>query len=145
MRVRVRHEVLPVLEAALGPGVAESLARTAELLRDDDTALEGWAARVLVESGVAGLAGAGLDVEVLAAVPAAVRRRVLRHAVTAAGAPAGSLSAVHLHRLDALVADWHGQGAVDLPGGVRGERRCGRLYLARHEAAAGHAQAQAKE
>ena len=28
-RVRVRHEVLPVLEAALGPGIVEALARTA--------------------------------------------------------------------------------------------------------------------
>ena len=29
-RVRVRHEVLPVLEAALGPGIVEALARTAD-------------------------------------------------------------------------------------------------------------------
>ena len=34
-RVRVRTAVLPVLEAELGPGVAEALARTAEQLRED--------------------------------------------------------------------------------------------------------------
>ena len=34
-RARVRHEVMPVLEAALGPGVAEALARTAGQLRAD--------------------------------------------------------------------------------------------------------------
>ncbi|HZV25391.1 MAG TPA: tRNA lysidine(34) synthetase TilS, partial [Acidothermaceae bacterium] len=43
-RVRVRSEVLPVLEAALGPGVAAALARTAELARDDADALDQWAA-----------------------------------------------------------------------------------------------------
>jgi tRNA(Ile)-lysidine synthase len=131
-RVRVRHDVMPVLEAALGPGVADSLARTASLLRDDDTALEVWADRLQRESEVAGLPAAGLDVAVLGAAPAAVRRRVLRRVAIAAGTPPGSLAAVHLHELDALVAEWHGQGPIVLPGGVRGERRCGRLYLACH-------------
>ena len=42
-RVRVRHEVLPVLESVLGPGVAEALARTAGQLRDDADALDALA------------------------------------------------------------------------------------------------------
>ncbi|HTN59324.1 MAG TPA: tRNA lysidine(34) synthetase TilS, partial [Protaetiibacter sp.] len=37
-RVRVRLHVLPLLESELGPGVAEALARTAELLRQDEEA-----------------------------------------------------------------------------------------------------------
>jgi tRNA(Ile)-lysidine synthase len=45
-RVRVRHEVLPVLEEALGPGVVEALARTAGLLRADADALDQLAADV---------------------------------------------------------------------------------------------------
>jgi tRNA(Ile)-lysidine synthase len=45
-RVRVRHEVLPVLEAALGPGIVEALARTATLAREDADALDAWAERV---------------------------------------------------------------------------------------------------
>ena len=39
-RVRVRLDALPALEAALGPGVAEALARTADQLRDDAEVLE---------------------------------------------------------------------------------------------------------
>ena len=39
-RVRVRHDVLPVLERELGPGVAEALARTAEQLREDSQAFD---------------------------------------------------------------------------------------------------------
>ncbi len=43
-RVRVRLDALPALEAALGPGVAEALARTADQLRDDAEVLEKIAA-----------------------------------------------------------------------------------------------------
>ena len=43
-RVRLRHEVLPVLEEALGGGVATALARTGALLADDDDALSALAA-----------------------------------------------------------------------------------------------------
>lgn len=45
-RVRVRHEVLPVLEDALGPGIVEALARTATQAREDADALDAWAERV---------------------------------------------------------------------------------------------------
>ena len=41
---RVRETVLPTLETELGPGVAEALARTAELLRDDTDLLDRLAA-----------------------------------------------------------------------------------------------------
>ena len=46
-RVRVRERVLPVLEDELGPGVAATLARTAEQLRDDTALLDELADRVL--------------------------------------------------------------------------------------------------
>jgi tRNA(Ile)-lysidine synthase len=39
-RARVRHQALPALEAALGPGVAEALARTASQLRTDAECLD---------------------------------------------------------------------------------------------------------
>ncbi len=43
-RVRVRRELMPALATALGPGVAEALARTADLLRADADALDAIAA-----------------------------------------------------------------------------------------------------
>ena len=48
-RVRVRRDVLPTLERALGPGVAAALARTARLARVDADALDAWADRVWAE------------------------------------------------------------------------------------------------
>lgn len=131
-RARVRATVLPMLEAELGPGVAAALARTAQLARADAAALDDWAARVYAELGaqpVAGVTGVGLDVAELAALPAAVRGRVLRLAALDVGAAAGALAAVHVAALDALVIDWAGQGPVNLPGGVTASRRYGRLQF----------------
>ncbi|WP_432491743.1 tRNA lysidine(34) synthetase TilS [Kineococcus gypseus] len=122
-RARVRHEALPALEAALGPGVAAALARSARALREDADALDELAAqRDPFRAGAAPLP------ELLAA-PAALRRRWLRRAALAAGSPAGALSAAHVDALEALVLRWRGQGPVHLPGGARGHRACGRLVL----------------
>ncbi len=117
-RVRVRHEVIPAMEAALGPGVAESLARTAKLLRADADALDDWAKSV-----------DSLAVVDLVALPAAIRTRVLRRAAIAAGVPAGALTAGHVRDLDRLVTEWHGQRAVSLPGGLVGAREYDRLVF----------------
>jgi len=128
-RVRVRSSVLPVIEAELGPGVAEALARTAQLARADADALDDWAARAFAELAAAP-PDAGLDVAELAALPTAVRTRVLRLAAIVAGAEPGALAAVHVVAIDALIVRWSGQGAVNLPGGVSAWRRYGRLHLA---------------
>ncbi len=125
-RVRVRHQVLPVLEAALGPGVAEALARTAGQLRSDTDALDAIAARCAARiRGADGSWQAGL----LAAEHPAIRSRLLRAAAIGAGCPPGALTARHIESLDQLVTHWHGQRWTDLPGGVRGMRRYGKLIF----------------
>jgi tRNA(Ile)-lysidine synthase len=131
--------VLPLLEDVLQGGVAEALARTADLLRDDLAALDARAADVL--SLINSEAGPGtgserddhgnradeLDVTLLAELPRAIRTRVLR--AWAAHAGAGALSAERTRALDALVIGWHGQGPVQLPGGVAVRRTSGRLVM----------------
>ena len=128
-RARVRHQALPALEAALGPGVAEALARTAAQLRADAECLDDLA---FAESGQLRQAGsdpAGLDVAWLAALPAAIRTRVLRDAAVMAGCPPGALAAGHIGQVDALVTAWRGQRWADLPGGVRARRQAGKVWL----------------
>jgi tRNA(Ile)-lysidine synthase len=138
-RARVRHQVMPALEAALGPGVAEALARTAGQLRADADCLDDLA---FAESGQlrraaspedgldpAGLDPAGLDVAALAALPAAIRTRVLRDAALRAGCPPGALAARHIGAVDALVTAWRGQRWTDLPGGVRASRQAGKVWF----------------
>jgi tRNA(Ile)-lysidine synthase len=122
-RVRVRRRVLPVLEDELGPGVTESLARTADLLRADMELLDAYAERARADVSVAG----GLSVEAMSALEAPLRTRVLRAAALAAGAPPGETFHQHVVAVDALVTDWHGQKWVDLPGHLRAVRRDGVL------------------
>ena len=136
-RVRLRTEVLPLLEEVLGGGVAPALARTAELLREDLEALDGLAAAELARLA-AEAPGPDLPARSLQPLPAALRRRVLRGWLRAAGV--GDLQAVHLRAVEALVAGWRGQGPVDLPGGAAVIRASGTLVVlppgARRSAAA---------
>ncbi|MDJ0386095.1 tRNA lysidine(34) synthetase TilS [Streptomyces sp. G-G2] len=125
-RSRLRHEGLPALEKALGKGVVEALARTAQLSRDDADALDAWAADA--ESAVRDELGQ-LECAKLYALPPAVRRRVLRRAVLSAGSPAGSLFARHIEEVDRLITGWRGQGAINLPGRVEAQRQGGRLVI----------------
>jgi tRNA(Ile)-lysidine synthase len=122
-RSRVRHTVLPVLENELGPGISAALARTADLLRADVEHLDD-----LADSAYAALPEP-LPVEALLALAPAVRTRVLRLAALRAGARDAELFHEHVCALDRLLTDWHGQGAVDLPGHVRGVRREGSLVF----------------
>jgi tRNA(Ile)-lysidine synthase len=156
-RARVRHQALPALEEALGPGVAAALARSAAQLSADCEALDALAAAEMWRiqpgdrpGGEGGAGGAGqleraaprlgdgaglvvsvVDIEGLAELATAVRSRVLRQAALAAGCPAGSLAARHIAALDALVTGWHGQRWADLPGVIRVRRRYGKLLFSK--------------
>jgi tRNA(Ile)-lysidine synthase len=123
-RVRVRQNVLPVLEAELGPGVAEALARTAEQLREDSDALDAFAEEVAEDLAEHAEAGISLPVAALVSNPPALRQRLIRLVVLSEFGV--SLSRVQTLEVARLVTDWHGQEGVDLPG-VRVVRREGRL------------------
>lgn len=126
-RVRVRHHVMPVLEAELGPGVAVTLARTADQLRTDMEYLDGAADRALERVATA----SGLDVRRLEAEPAALRRRVLHAAALGAGALAADLAHEHVLAMEELVTAWRGQRWIDLPGELRAVRREGLIQFER--------------
>ena len=123
-RVKIRREILPLMESKLGPGISAALARSASLLRDDADALDDLAATEISHLNLA-----DIDCDYLAALPRAIRTRILRSAVYACGAPEGSISADHVAAIEALVTSWRGQGALALPGGVKVERISGRLSL----------------
>ncbi|WP_394614328.1 tRNA lysidine(34) synthetase TilS [Lentzea sp. JNUCC 0626] len=117
-RVRLRAEVLPLLESVLQGGVAASLARTAAQLREDCDALDSLASA---------FAGDCCAVDDISELPVALRRRVLRTWLQGEGVP--ELSDSHLRRVDALVSEWRGQGGVWLPGGFVVRRAHGRLVV----------------
>ncbi len=126
-RVRARR-ALADLEAALGPGIAEALVRSADLLRDDADLLDELAEDSLpgTETGEGG--STHLAVADLLGLAPALRSRAWRRVLVAAGAPAGSLTAGHVAGCDALLTDWRGQGPLHLPG-VHVSRSGGRVTI----------------
>ncbi len=122
-RVRARRAVAD-LEGDLGPGVAASLARSARQLRADADLLDALAAEA-----TEALDRGPWPVPDLAALPEAVRTRVWRRLLVAAGAPAGRLSHRHVEACDRLVTAWRGQGAVHAPGDLRVRRTAGLVSI----------------
>ncbi|WP_425839775.1 tRNA lysidine(34) synthetase TilS [Microbacterium sp. PA5] len=124
LRVRVRQDVLPLLETSLGPGVAEALARTADQLREDAEAFDAMIAETIEDIVEHAEAGIAVSVAALAANPPALRHRIIRHVV--ASEFGVSLTRVQTLEVARLVTEWAGQGAIDLPG-CRALRRGDRI------------------
>jgi tRNA(Ile)-lysidine synthase len=122
-RVRARR-ALADLERDLGPGVTAALARTASLLRDDADHLDAAADASAVELGPQPWAA-----EALTGIPRALRTRVWRRLLVAAGAPAGQVTTRHTDACDRLLTAWHGQGPVHAPGDLRVARSGGRVTI----------------
>lgn len=119
LRSRVRHSALPTLERELGPGVAQSLARTAEQLRPDMEALDDLAVGAFAEHHV----DHSFDVRRLEQLPLALRTRMLRLGALAAGAPGSELFAVHITALEEQVRNrTHLPKQIQLPGHVTAYR-----------------------
>lgn len=83
-RVRVRHEVLPALVSALGPGAERALARFARLAQEDDALLARLAHGALTR---ARLADGALDRVALQSLERPVRRRVVAEFLQQAAVP----------------------------------------------------------
>jgi len=122
-RSRVRGAALPALVEALGPAVVANLARSAGQIAADNAALDALARGALLSA----YAEEGLDISVLSGMVGAIRTRVLHAWARELGASGSALSHRHVEAMAALITDWHGQGPVHLPGGMRVARVRGRL------------------
>lgn len=135
-RVRVRYQLLPLMET-FNPRVVQSLARAAELLREDAAVLKLAAAELLKraseEGKSAGSPGASvqtsLSVAVLKEAPAALRRRALRLWLAAERGDLRRLELVHLVGIEKLLTGERGARRAELPGGGFVELKRGRLLF----------------
>ncbi len=129
-RNRLRHEVLPLLDA-IAPGVCERLVRLSYLLADERDYLRARAEELLACARVPNCDGGGvrgLQVAVLQNAPAALARRALRDALREMGITAPSFECVE--RLRRLLRETR-PAAFTLPGGsLRATCRDGHLEFA---------------
>ena len=134
-RSRTRVEVLPLLEDKLGPGVAESLARTAAILQLDADYLEDVANdtfdRLRQQTGDE----ISLPEAELRDLAPAVRFRVIAKAAAAVGGQQPSYQ--RLLAAEALLRRQGSAGPVELPGGVSVYRLSLAQLLAAEPSAAG--------
>lgn len=127
-RSRTRVEVLPHLEEKLGPGVAESLARTASILQLDADYLEDVAETTFSALVERNGSEVSLPEDALRALAPAIRYRVIAKAAADVGGQQPSYQ--RLLAAEALLRRQGSAGPVELPGGVSAYR----LSLAQLEA-----------
>ncbi len=133
VRVRVRRQLLPLMQT-FNPKLVAGLARTAELLREDSSALDRGAARLLelsLEPDLAPAAGKEtgtlLRWDLLALAPPALRRRALRLWIERCRGDLKRLERVHIFALESLLLGDRGGRVIELPGGARVSRKRGLL------------------
>jgi tRNA(Ile)-lysidine synthase len=108
-RVRIR-KLMGVIEKDLGPGVNQSLARTAQIANEVDDFVS-MSARELIQRSKS---DDGYRVSKLADAHVAVRSRALKMLCLSAGA--SSVSYAQVQAVAALITNWHGQKPVSLSG-----------------------------
>lgn len=128
-RVRVRRTLLPLMQTFNGR-IVEGLARTAQLLREDASALELAAGELLrAASEDETQSVSPLLVEVLRSAPPALRRRALRQWIGRGRGDLRRLEMAHLLAVEALLRGERGGRVAELPGGSAVSRKLGRLYF----------------
>ena len=113
-RNRIRHQVVPALRD-IAPDAAKHAGLTAQLLRQDNDALE-----ALVQDDP--------SVDWLNSQPEAIRSRAVRRMLCTSGVPEGELTYGHVRDVEALCR--RGRGTVSLPGGFCAEIRQRMLRIA---------------
>lgn len=131
LRVRVRLEILPLLERRLNPSAVEAICRAAALLAEEAAALDAQARAAFRRCAD----GPALRAERLASLAPALRRRVLlawlgdRLRTPGPTRESAPVSASAVERLMSLVES--GRGRIGLPGGFHVTLRAGRLVAER--------------
>jgi len=130
LRNRVRHELLPVLAQTLNPGIKDVLARTGDILREEDAWLNTLAAAILADCRMPGGGRPpALDLSRWGTHPPAARRRVLRLWLHAAGLPGEEADFAAVGRLEQLCSKRRGTRAVPVGSGWLARREYGTLRL----------------
>ena len=126
-RNRIRHRVIPELDASYGGVVSGSIARSASLAREDGTWLDDLAGRRYAELATVDAEGVTFSADELSAEPEPLRRRMLLKALR----EVANMREVALEHVEAAADILSGTSAgADLPA-ARLELRRGKLVLLR--------------
>ncbi len=136
-RNRLRHDVLPYVADELNPKLVETLARSAEILRDEEDFMEARARKAFTETATTtaavaiGKARISLSVDALNALHPALRRRLTRLAVEHVNGDTANLTLGHVADVLGLLEDGKSGREVHLPGLIV-ERSFDELFFTGH-------------
>lgn len=126
LRNRIRHEILPMLETRLNPGLKRILLQTAEILRDEDQWLDNITEIALKYCL---LDKTSLDIEKLGQIHIAAVRRVLRSWLVSAGVTPELLDFNTIRRVEKLLSGKTSSKKVEVTGGWLVKRQYKRLLV----------------
>lgn len=131
LRSRIRHDLMPALDACSGSDAAALLAGNTVQAREDLEYMDAQARLLahdtcIVEESERSVQTAKLQATQLSSQPVALRKRVIIMALNQCGIP---FSTRQLDAIDALIAHWHGQGVVNLPIGFSANRQDNVIHL----------------
>jgi tRNA(Ile)-lysidine synthase len=115
-RNRIRHELLPQLIRDWNPALPETLAHTADWARGEETYWEAELARLSPTHCSFEPPAVLIDVVRLAALPVAVTRRLVRHAIEWAKGDLRGVGFEHLAGVLELADSAEGHGRIQIPG-----------------------------
>jgi tRNA(Ile)-lysidine synthase len=131
-RNRIRLDLLPALRQHYNPRLVQALCTTAQLLADDEAALQAVAHQHFVSARLADTpASLQLNIAVLTSLPLALQRRVLREALSELMSDLQGATSTHLAAILALLRPGAGNKRRALPQGVVVERQYDVLLMHR--------------
>ena len=130
-RVRVRAQLLPLLKT-FNPKAEEAISRAAEILREDNSALEAAAGRLIEYSGgtpsTSNQKQATIRADLLRIAQPALRRRALRQWLSLNRGDLRRLERAHISAIEKLLFSPKSGRLIELPGGGVVTRKAGCLH-----------------
>ncbi len=121
LRNKIRHELLPLLEAGYSEGIVDVLCRTAELAREESAALDELGRKAFLDALIIGQRGrsVSLKLDAMKDLSEAARSRALRMAYQYVRGTASDLYASNIAALAGLASPGGRMKRLDLPGGIK--------------------------
>ena len=129
LRNRIRGKIIPVIRKEAAPHLDKMILRLTEILRDEEEYLEAVAREAFKKCRLAEAKDVGLSVAKVESLPPAIRRRVLRSAISSVNKNLPPPGWEVIRELEVILGPGRPNRRLSLPGGVLAERVYDRMRI----------------
>jgi tRNA(Ile)-lysidine synthase len=133
LRNKIRHQLIPLLQAQYNPQIVDTLNRTARIVRREDDCLKSTARRILDTWQISALAKEGeaaLEIPAVLALQEALQHRVIKTFLGRWVVSPARITSAHIQAVLDLCRGRKPAGVLSLPGKIVVKRQYGKLTLA---------------